>query len=531
MAQDKLDLASDTQPDAEGEVNLPESWAHAWKANLSTKITSIVLWGIALIALAIAVLLMWNGEQKLVEQTQLHADRLSYLLSKNMSEVTKASRFPALLSVDDLMEEVTFSSVLIRTEDGEFHQGKPKAGDLSITRKVIFSYSDEPGRARTAELIIHYPPVAKALRDQQRKLLLTTVAICLFFGLFLSWTMNHVVSYPFQALIRDAQRIYKESQSARFDARSYDEFGEIATFFNRLLDRLAVQQEAMESTNQELKAEVEVRKQAEESLRNHRNELGRIVEQRTDDLQLAMKEAIAANEAKSTFIANMSHEIRTPLTAIIGFTGAMLQEGEKSPQTTRQLGTVLRNGRHLLQLVDDILDLSKIEADKLEVEYLDFFLFDFVQEIVVLEEVTAKEKAIAFKLHYNYPLPDIIQSDPTRLKQVLLNLVSNAIKFTHEGSVELGIRCDLKASQLLFTVRDTGIGVDAESALALFQPFKQADASTTRKYGGTGLGLSISRELARTLGGDISMESTPGKGSVFTLILPLKNLTACSWIT
>ena len=239
------------------------------------------------------------------------------------------------------------------------------------------------------------------------------------------------------------------------------------------------------------------------------------------DLVEQQRLAEAANKAKSDFLANMSHEIRTPLTAIIGFSQSLLEEDFEPPERNKVTQTIVRNGKHLQQVINDILDLSKIEAGQLEIERIATSPFAILGEIDSLLGMKARDRGLAFKVDYRFPLPEKIKTDPTRLKQVLINLCGNAIKFTHEGSVEVAVSCDRERQQLRFVVSDTGIGMTAEEVAHVFNPFSQADSTTTRKYGGTGLGLSISRKLATRLGGDLSCVSQPGRGSAFTFSIAL----------
>ena len=235
------------------------------------------------------------------------------------------------------------------------------------------------------------------------------------------------------------------------------------------------------------------------------------------ELISAKEEALSANNYKSLFLANMSHEIRTPLTAIIGYAESLLDEKLKFGDKLDYINTIIRNGTHLLKIINDILDLSKIEAKKLDVEIIKVSPIEVVAEVESIMGQLAREKGLSFNVQYLFPMPATIDSDPTRLKQILLNVVSNSIKFTEKGCITINSVYDNQRDQMVFTIIDTGIGMNAEAIERVFRPFSQADASTTRKYGGTGLGLTISRELAGMLGGELSCESTEGKGTKFTL--------------
>ncbi len=247
-------------------------------------------------------------------------------------------------------------------------------------------------------------------------------------------------------------------------------------------------------------------------------------------LELARDEAESANAAKSEFLARMSHEIRTPISAILGFTELMLRGIVKDPgEAVRKLETIHTNGSHLLQLINDLLDLSKIEADKMEVESIDCNPIRIMHDVVDTLQVRADEKSIGLEMRIDGDVPKQIKSDPTRLRQIITNLIGNAIKFTSQGRVVVTLRLvDDRASatsevngaarcQLEFEITDSGIGMTHLQLEKIFDPFTQADSTVTRKFGGTGLGLSISKQLAEALGGGISVASQPGSGSTFTV--------------
>jgi PAS domain S-box-containing protein len=240
--------------------------------------------------------------------------------------------------------------------------------------------------------------------------------------------------------------------------------------------------------------------------------------------------AESATRAKSEFLANMSHEIRTPMTAILGFAEVLLSEpgiDRAPPERIDAIRTIQRNGLFLLDLINDILDLSKIEAGKLDVERVACSPSQVLSDVVALMKVRASAKKLPLLLEYIGVIPETIQSDPVRLRQVLINLIGNAIKFTETGEVRVVTRLIPpldKTTLLQIDVVDTGIGLTAEQSERLFAPFSQADNSTTRKFGGTGLGLTISKRLAQILGGDITLRSVHGQGSTFTVTIETGSL-------
>ncbi len=246
-------------------------------------------------------------------------------------------------------------------------------------------------------------------------------------------------------------------------------------------------------------------------------------------LKAAQSAAEAASLTKSEFLANMSHEIRTPMTAILGYADLLaeyLKEEQAAAHVCEYIDTIKRNGDHLLSIINDILDISKIEAEKLTIEQIAVSPTNTVRDVFALMRVKAQAKGLRLESVATTPIPDSIQTDPTRLRQVLVNLVGNAIKFTEVGGIKIVVRMHETESNLLcFDIKDTGIGMPEEHLGKLFQAFEQADSSTTRRFGGTGLGLRISKRLANMLGGDISVRSKLGEGSEFSVTIATGDLS------
>ena len=235
--------------------------------------------------------------------------------------------------------------------------------------------------------------------------------------------------------------------------------------------------------------------------------------------------AESANEAKSSFLANMSHEIRTPLTTIIGFSETLLQSNQSMQERYKAIQTIISSGNHLSGLINSILDLSKIESGKLDIEPEEFSLNEMLNGIRSIMQGEAERKGLDFSVNHIYPLPEKLNSDYVRFKQILINLCGNAIKFTEKGHVVINASLDDSHENLCIDVVDTGIGMDETATKKIFDSFTQADSSTTRKYGGTGLGLNLSRQLARLLGGDITVSSKQCQGSKFKFMIKLDKET------
>jgi len=273
--------------------------------------------------------------------------------------------------------------------------------------------------------------------------------------------------------------------------------------------------------------DISERKRAEEELRIHSEAM--------HSANLALEEfhqaAQSANRAKSEFLANMSHEIRTPLTGILGFADLLAEKGLPEDQRQSYVQTIRRNGETLLALINDILDLSKIEAEKIAMDRVECSPWSVVDDVLSLLSVRAGEKQLVLTAEYATPVPATIHSDPIRLRQILFNLIGNALKFTDTGSVRVALGMTEESGQALlrFDVIDTGMGIAPEKLDQLFRPFSQADSSAARRFNGTGLGLAISRRLARLMGGDITVESVPDMGSVFSLTIDPGPLGTAVW--
>ena len=314
-----------------------------------------------------------------------------------------------------------------------------------------------------------------------------------------------------QELLEETQAQSEELQSQHAELENINT--ELEAQSQKLLaseEELRVQQEELLQSNQELEERT--------SLLEEKNAL---IEERNIDIQQKSLELEQSTKYKSEFLANMSHELRTPLNSILLLSKLMSESEDLDEQYVEYAEVMQSSGQGLLTLIDEILDLSKIESGKMTLEFNDVSLKEVTADMRMLFSPLAKDKNLELKIETDPESVQMLRTDKLRLEQILKNLLSNAIKFTSEGSITLKVSQDESKEKVIFKVIDTGIGIAKDKMRLVFEAFQQADGSTQRKYGGTGLGLSISRELARLLGGKITLESTEGKGSEFALVVPV----------
>ncbi|MGH7720338.1 MAG: ATP-binding protein, partial [Gemmatimonadaceae bacterium] len=420
-------------------------------------------------------------------------------------------------------------AMYLRNDSGSFWASAPGFPIAAPTRRDTSEsdiFDEMPGgRMITAEaaiagapwLLVLQSPLSAAHGRAQRTL--TTLAVLslllIVLGAAISWTISRRITHPIASLTTAAEAMARGDYTPRVEHRSGDEIGRLAVSFNQMADQV-------DTAHQELACQVEEAQASAEELEITNQQL----QEAMTEAEQAREEADRANRAKGDFLAVMSHELRTPLNAIGGY-AQLLELGVHGPVTETQrdaLARIARSQGHLLRLINDVLNFAKIDAGQMQYEITDVA----VDEVLAGLEAMVAPQVRAKRLRFTYVTCDqplIARADREKLPQIVLNLVTNAIKFTPDGG-EVIVECDLAGDRVRVRVRDTGVGIPAERLPVIFDPFVQVHRALHRPNEGVGLGLAISRDLARGMGGDLTVESAVEEGSVFTLTLPVGKIAS-----
>ena len=462
------------------EFDISNDWAASWNGSIAIKVTAVTIWIILVLSFVLTIPFVSSFEDSTLREYSWQRLQVEELIHRHAAE--EKTRDELANDLAPMLKETDIRYLSLNYFGQELSFGLPGDDNYSIS-----TYINDVSQGYAINAIFEFPSLRRSILLARVEVGSAIVGFSVLFGIFLFWINKHIVHTPFRAIVELTQKISAGEKHHRLDVSRTDEFGVLAKFMNAMLDALQANEAALKDANAELVAEIKNR-----------------------------EEALAASQQKSAFLANMSHEIRTPLSSIIGYSERIRFNKVKTREEEQQmLDVVLQNGNHLLHLINDILDLSKVEANKLEVETTSFSIVRVVEHTCRLLSDRALEQGSELLTEYEFPVPANIHSDPIRTKQILLNLISNAIRFTHNGTITVSLSYDMQNDDLMMTVKDTGIGMTEAELEGLFMPFAQADVFISRKYGGTGLGLTISKRLAELMGGDITVQSIKGLGSSF----------------
>ena len=456
-------------------------WTQNWNGSIAIKLTAIILWSVMIAGFALTAPIMLSYEEDKLKDYAWDNQRLIHLIEANINNQQSKSSLEHQL--EDIINTTEIEYASIESDDLNISLGLSSDKNHHFPATKLFTRSGQQ-----VSITIQNQDLKKVLAVN-RVILGTSILIgAILFGVFIFLVTKKVVHNPLQNFVDLTRQLSKGEKNVYFDEDREDEFGELARFSNQMLNHLGSQRKKLADTNSELTLEIQSR-----------------------------EEALAATLQKSAFLANMSHEIRTPLSSIIGYTERLRYKNIKTEEERNEMmDIVLHSSNHLRILINDILDFSKIEANKLEIETNDFSIFNAINQTVNLLNDIAMERSNHIKVDYTFPIPKLINNDATRTKQILLNLCSNALKFTQMGTVTIQVSFDQADNQLVVAVKDTGIGMSEKVLNSLFKPFSQGDLNTSDEFGGTGLGLVISKRLAELMGGDVTVISTKDLGSIFT---------------
>jgi signal transduction histidine kinase/DNA-binding response OmpR family regulator len=486
---------------------------------LRSSIVLVVVVGLLIPASFTSVLTLEQRKQAQAEVLRSDRERMTNVLALGMQQplwdLDPQSGLPLFEAVLNDPRIVALSVRDNRQHDFLSRQYPDRrAGHQFVVERPVVHQGQQIG---TVRLEMDDGQMESAAAGDRRVLAWTVLAQLLLSLILIVMLLHRRMLVPIRRLMRESDSLARRELEHPFVWTQKDELGSLGASLEHTRQSLRALFSEIEDKNRMLEGDIRQRVATELELQEHRDHLEELVLERTRELQEAKERADVANQAKTQFLSSMSHELRTPLNAVLGYAQILQRERGLSELQSQGLGTIQKSGEHLLALITDLLDLAKIEAGKFELVREPVDLRAFVAGISDIVRIKADEKDLVFRCEAAADLPARAQFDEKRLRQVLLNLLGNAIKFTDTGMVSLDVRCTRRhggVASIRFEVRDTGIGMEAAQLERIFQPFEQV-GHPQRKFGGTGLGLSISRQLVRSMGGEIAVTSEPGHGSAF----------------
>lgn len=498
-----------------------DDWSKNWQASIAVKITAVVMWAIIPFGFVIALLLVNNIkndlEASIDDDAEILLNSARILLSDNNSynssrtvktlktKLHKSVYCKINLSVDNS------SPIVITTND--FNP------DSQTIEKTYFFTTILEGDAQELALTLSHQPIETIMIKHRSNIIVLMIIIVIVLGLVLTWVIRLLVLKPLLNMVEATRQISEGRHDLRLMLNQHDEFGYLAKFLNKMLDQVFEQQKNLKHANLELMKEVAERNRIAHELTESRDQLEKLVDKRTADLAVARDEALEANKAKSIFLANMSTEIRTPLNAILGYAQLLHRESGFSSKQLKSLKIIEESGNHLLDLLNDILDISQIESGKMDLNNINFVLNDLLQNLAQIFHERCSEKGLLWhdEIELSGHVP--VYSDPQKLRQILFNLLGNAVKYTEQGDVYLRVK-KIENDYFSFAISDTGPGIESRDCENILEAFHQETAGIQK--GGTGLGLAITQKQLELLNSELKITSTVGKGSDFSFTLKLK---------
>ena len=445
------------------DIVISDDWKKNWQESIAVRISALVLWVVVPVVFITAVIILNDVEDTLKTEYDGKADILAFRIQNVISHFNRLNDSQFKVQIGRILQELGFVAVRIVTEQESFTVGSGQSELDNVTR-IIPNLSSKDITGQQIKIIGYHLPIQFLAKEKRKNILIFIVLMLFAFGVFLMWAIRVIVHKPLQVLVNATRAVSEGQHELRLDTSRNDEFGYLAGFFNKMLDRLMDQQQ---------------------------------------QLQHSVAEAEQANKAKSAFLANMSHELRTPLNAIIGYSEILVEEASDIGQIEciPDLKKIKTAGQHLLSIISNILDLSKIEAGKIELYIEPVDVYSVVQDVIVSVQPLAEKNKNVLTVKCEKGL-GIMQTDVTKLRQSIVNLIGNACKFTENGTILFKVEkyAGKETNRIKFIVSDTGIGMTKNQLSTLFQAFTQADASVTKKFGGTGLGLVINRYFCNLMG-------------------------------